>query len=202
MKIKENAAKWSKISFFEILVLGLMLVLFMVVWGSVRIERIFEKKDLPVLESLEEVAVYPQKVMEKSDNVERIAKAGGPTLATKVKEENLLARAITSKAVEKEKPRVLTSALPIVPPAVLYQAPPEYPLAAIENGFEGLTVLLLQILKNGQVGEVKLETSSGRGILDEAAILGVKNWHFAPARQGSEPVEVWFKIPIRFQLRS
>jgi len=202
MKIKEKFMAWRKISIFDLMILGLMVIFFLSVWGAVRLERFIEKRDLPLLESLEEVAVYPQRLVEKSKEVERIAKSATPALETVIKVESTLAKDLAAKAVKEESPRPLAPAVPLVPPAILYQAAPDYPLLAVEKNWEGITVLKLLVLKSGQVGEVKLESSSGCDLLDQAAIAGVKDWRFAPARRGAEAIEVWFKVPIKFLINN
>jgi protein TonB len=52
----------------------------------------------------------------------------------------------------------------------------------------------------GRAGEVKLQSSSGYEILDNAAIQTVKTWKFAPARRFGQPVTQWFLVPIKFSL--
>ncbi|MCK4893050.1 MAG: energy transducer TonB, partial [Calditrichia bacterium] len=33
------------------------------------------------------------------------------------------------------------------------------------------------------------------------ALASVKNWSFEPGMRGDEKVEMWVKVPIRFQLK-
>jgi len=91
----------------------------------------------------------------------------------------------------------ITYALPI------YQknAPPQYPLLARRRGYQGKVLLEVLVKKDGKVGSIRLARSSGYEILDSTAIKGVRNWLFHPAKRGDELVEMWVKIPIRFQLR-
>jgi len=37
-------------------------------------------------------------------------------------------------------------------------------------------------------------------LLDNAALEGVREWKFVPARKGAEPVEGWVRVPIVFRL--
>jgi len=91
----------------------------------------------------------------------------------------------------------ITYALPI------YQknTPPQYPLIARRRGYQGKVLLEVLVKKDGKVGSIRLARSSGYEILDRTAIKGVRNWLFRPAKRGDELVEMWVKIPIRFQLR-
>ncbi|MBW2641761.1 MAG: TonB family protein [Deltaproteobacteria bacterium] len=43
--------------------------------------------------------------------------------------------------------------------------------------------------------------SSGYPILDRAAKSSVKNWTFEPGMRGQEKVEMWVRVPIRFELK-
>ncbi len=78
--------------------------------------------------------------------------------------------------------------------------PPPYPAKARRRGYRGVTVLSAEILTDGSVGELKVTTSSGYEILDEAALRAVKTWTFHPALKNREPVSGWVDIPVRFEL--
>jgi len=43
--------------------------------------------------------------------------------------------------------------------------------------------------------------SSGFPILDRAALDSVKTWSFVPGRRVDKIVEMWVKVPIRFELK-
>jgi len=91
----------------------------------------------------------------------------------------------------------ITYALPIY----RKNTPPQYPLIARRRGYQGKVLLEVLVKKDGKVGSIRLARSSGYEILDRTAIKGVRNWLFHPAKRGDELVEMWVKIPIRFQLR-
>ena len=82
-----------------------------------------------------------------------------------------------------------------------YQVKPRYPETARRSGAQGTTLLKLQVLANGRVGEVLIEQSAGHHDLDNAAAEAVKKWLFEPARMGKEPVAVWVLLPIKFELQ-
>jgi len=79
--------------------------------------------------------------------------------------------------------------------------PPEYPRLAKRRGYEGTVVLGVLVDEEGRVKDMRLFRSSKYKILDKAAMASVKKWLFRPGMSGGEPVEMWVKIPIRFQLK-
>jgi periplasmic protein TonB len=81
-----------------------------------------------------------------------------------------------------------------------YQVKPEFPESARKANAEGTTLLKVEVLANGRVGEIVVTRSSGRQDLDDAAIAAVKQWRFEPARRGSTAVAMWANLPVRFQL--
>lgn len=91
--------------------------------------------------------------------------------------------------------------LPIVPPRIISQVWPEYPVSALEKGIEGMVLVQAYIGINGNTERLEVKTSSGYPELDEAAIKAVSNWQFAPATQNGAALASWFEVPIRFRLR-
>ncbi|MCF8080788.1 MAG: energy transducer TonB [Desulfobacterales bacterium] len=79
--------------------------------------------------------------------------------------------------------------------------PPDYPRLARRRGYQGTVVLDVLVDKTGRVKEVKVEESSGHGSLDRAAKQAVKRWRFTPGRRGDDPMDMWVKVPVRFELR-
>lgn len=77
---------------------------------------------------------------------------------------------------------------------------PSYPAFAQEQGWEGRVLLQVHVLANGKPATVQLKKSSGRKVLDEAAIRTVQRWSFAPAKRGSTPVDGWVEVPIDYKL--
>ncbi len=77
---------------------------------------------------------------------------------------------------------------------------PPYPMVARRMGYHGKVVLNVEVLAEGKAGQVKLHTSSGYEILDNAALQTVKTWRFSPARRFGQPVTQWFLVPIKFSL--
>ncbi|MBI4490486.1 MAG: energy transducer TonB [Deltaproteobacteria bacterium] len=82
-----------------------------------------------------------------------------------------------------------------------YQVKPRYPDSARREGAQGVTLLKVRVLENGNVGETYVEQSAGHPDLDRSAAEAVKKWRFEPARRGKEPIAVWVLLPVRFQLQ-
>jgi len=75
-----------------------------------------------------------------------------------------------------------------------------YPLSALRLSREGTVKLTFNLLKNGDINELKVINSSGYHALDSAALKAVKTIQpFIPARQYIASVEN-FLLDIRFQL--
>jgi len=93
--------------------------------------------------------------------------------------------------------------LPITPPVAIEgsQAQPSYPESARRLGIQGTATLRVQVLANGQVGEVAIEQSAGHPDLDQAAIDAARRWRFEPARRGKDPVPVWMRLAMTFALK-
>lgn len=79
--------------------------------------------------------------------------------------------------------------------------PPKYPAMARRRGYAGHVVLDVLVGQNGNVADLRLFSSSGYDILDKAAISSVKNWTFEPGMRGDETVEMWVRVPVRFELK-
>ncbi len=73
--------------------------------------------------------------------------------------------------------------------------PPRYPRLAILNGWEGETIVQLDINSQGEVSNVLIIQSSGYSILDEAVIKTLRAWRFEKA---SPRV---LEIPVKFVLK-
>jgi len=80
-------------------------------------------------------------------------------------------------------------------------SPPIYPRTARRRGWEGEVRLRLRIAETGRVLAVRVDRSSGHGLLDHAALEAVRNWRFQAAHLGDRSVETEVMVPIRFELR-
>ena len=84
----------------------------------------------------------------------------------------------------------------------LNNPPPVYPKAAQRQGLQGRVLLRVYVLASGQVGNVELKQSSGKPVLDDAALTAVRGWTFAPAKKGRTAIDGWTTVPIDFKLAS
>jgi len=78
--------------------------------------------------------------------------------------------------------------------------PPQYPRMAKRRGYEGRTVLEVEVFENGKVGDIVVAESSGFKILDEAAQDSVKEWSFVPGTRNGENIRQRVMVPVRFDL--
>ncbi|MBC7501242.1 MAG: energy transducer TonB [Herminiimonas sp.] len=84
--------------------------------------------------------------------------------------------------------------------AYLNNPPPAYPPLARRMGDEGKVMLRVFVTPEGTAGEVRVLTSSGSPMFDDAAMAAVRQWRFVPARQGDNAVAAWVQVPIVFKL--
>lgn len=85
-------------------------------------------------------------------------------------------------------------------PDYLQNPAPAYPETALENGWEGTVLLNVHVTGDGKADDVQIKHSSGRKILDNAAVATVAGWSFVPAKQGEQAVDSWVEVPIEFSL--
>ncbi len=78
---------------------------------------------------------------------------------------------------------------------------PHYPNVARKRGYEGRTLLRVEVLESGKVGRIKIATSSGFDVLDRAALASVRDWTFVPGTQNGKNMKQWVMVPIKFSLR-
>jgi len=93
--------------------------------------------------------------------------------------------------------------LPVFKARPLYKKNPrpEYPSVARRRRYQGTTLLEVLVDSQGRVGELRVSQSCGHDILDRAALTAVKGWLFEPGRKGDDTVDMWVRVPVRFQLR-
>ena len=60
--------------------------------------------------------------------------------------------------------------------------------------------MVVQVNVTGMPVDIHIESSSGHGILDRAAIKAVRRWRFSPALKGNIPVVGEVSVPINFRL--
>jgi len=80
--------------------------------------------------------------------------------------------------------------------------PPDYPTIAVRQGWQGTVLLRVRVLQTGAVESVEVMRSSGKKVLDDAAIHTVERWVFAPSTRGNAPIDGFATVPIEFKLDS
>ena len=81
------------------------------------------------------------------------------------------------------------------------ESPVAYPVALFEREVEASVVLRLFITADGVIDpdSTQVAESSGYPALDSAALAGVSDMTFAPARKDGEPVATLFLQPVHFR---
>jgi protein TonB len=79
--------------------------------------------------------------------------------------------------------------------------PPNYPRVAQRRRYEGTVLLDVFVDKTGRAAQVKVARSSGYAVLDRSAKADVSRWRFKPARKGTQTVEMWVQVPVRYVLK-
>ena len=87
----------------------------------------------------------------------------------------------------------------VEPPQLRRRVTPEYTDDALSRKIEGIVILEVVILKNGNVGPARIIRSLDAG-LDEKAITAVRRWTFLPGRYRGEAVDVLAEIEVEFRL--
>jgi len=78
--------------------------------------------------------------------------------------------------------------------------PPDYPPLAVRQNWQGTVLLRVRVLATGAVDGVEVVRSSGKKVLDDAAIHTVERWVFAPSTRGSAAIDGFATVPIEFKL--
>jgi protein TonB len=88
------------------------------------------------------------------------------------------------------------------PPQYWHTPQPPYPAVARANGWEGKTLLRLQVEADGTVSRAELLRSSGHDALDRTALRTAQQWRFHPAQRERGAVPCAVEVPISFRLRN
>jgi len=95
---------------------------------------------------------------------------------------------------------VMTEDLVDEPPKQVSTGSFRYPPSAKKQGIRGYVVLSVLVDIDGSVDQLQVLESNPSGVFDNAALQGVRAWHFEPAKYQGEVVKVWAKQKIRFDL--
>jgi protein TonB len=77
---------------------------------------------------------------------------------------------------------------------------PEYPRLAKRRGYEGRVLLEVLVAGSGKVEDLRILESSGYDVLDRSAMKSVEGWLFEPGSIGGRKVDMWVRVPVRFEL--
>lgn len=76
-----------------------------------------------------------------------------------------------------------------------------YPTEALEEGVEGTVVVMFIINKEGDVTDISTLTKNGYGLEEEATrVIGLTSGMWTPAKLRDKPVNMRFRVPVRFTL--
>jgi TonB family protein len=89
----------------------------------------------------------------------------------------------------------------LVMPSYREHPQPEYPRLARFRGQEGIVLLAAEVRRDGTVGQLRVEKSSGYALLDQSALNSVRKWKFSLGKKMGAPATIWVDIPIRFALQ-
>jgi protein TonB len=79
---------------------------------------------------------------------------------------------------------------------------PDYPAISIRQNEQGRVLLLIYVMPDGKVGDVKVSRSSGHPRLDASAMREAReSWRFLPAKDNSgQAIAAWGTFEVAFQL--
>ncbi len=77
---------------------------------------------------------------------------------------------------------------------------PPYPPAARRLGEEGVVIVGVWVLPDGQVGDARIEASSGFTRLDAAAVEQARRWRLKAATRDTVPFAQWYSVRVVFRL--
>jgi protein TonB len=112
-----------------------------------------------------------------------------------------LAGTVAPEAGEKAASALTTGEMIKARPAYRDNPRPEYPKLAKRRGYEGAVLLEVLVNKAGKVDDLRIVESSGYQVLDRSAMKSVKDWLFEPGSIGDRKVDMWVRIPVRFELK-
>lgn len=151
-----------------------------------------EPKQTRLQKKITPVTIRPIKQKHRLQPVPKKPAATAPSLESKP----IVAKRPV-KAAEPSTPRAIVKAKPIY-----HKNPkPTYPPIAKRRNWQGTTILLVDVSKQGEVKQISIEKSSGYKMLDKAALNSVKRWHFRPGTENGRAVPMEVLVPVHFQLQ-
>ena len=87
----------------------------------------------------------------------------------------------------------------VTAPAKVFDVAPVYPVIARSAGIDGTVILQATIGLDGRVEDVQVLRSVP--LLDEAALVAVRQWRYTPTRLNGQPAAVVMTVTVSFRLR-
>ena len=87
------------------------------------------------------------------------------------------------------------------PPQLVRAVPPVYPRAAFDQGFEGIVVVVVQVVVNREGFVERTSIVEGLPLLNAAAQAAVEQWEYRPAVRNGFRVPSVFGVSITFDFR-
>jgi protein TonB len=81
---------------------------------------------------------------------------------------------------------------------------PDYPAISIRQNEQGRVLLLIYVMSDGKVGDVKVSRSSGHPRLDASAMREAReSWRFLPAKDSrGQAIAAWGTFEVAFELNN
>lgn len=160
-------------------------------------ELVVKKKPTLKKEEVKKVDTPDMDRVEKKTEQKQTAYQKVQKVTTKTKETERMSANSDTKTDKGSKQGVI-----LAYPNYKVNPKPDYPMIARRRGYEGEVLVKVWVLKNGKVGDTKLEKPSGYNILDDSALDAVKEWEFIPGKKNGEAVSSWVTVPITFRLKN
>ena len=129
---------------------------------------------------------------QRSPNAIAMTIPGNDHNAARVSSAGLISPATQQQVGEESRPP-----FPVLTPKAIV-----YPRKAIRKGWEGQTVVVVEVLPGGSVGQMALAKTSGHKILDQAAQEAIKDWKFETEHEKDVAVPQYVDIPVTFKLQN
>jgi len=88
----------------------------------------------------------------------------------------------------------------VTEPNVIHKVNPKYPEEARKNKVMGEVVCEAVITTEGKVADVKIAETDDE-IFNQPTIDAIKQWEFEPATLDGKPVDVYYKLTVRYSLK-
>jgi TonB family protein len=108
--------------------------------------------------------------------------------------------------VESQHPRKIIKQVYALPPThaatqnITYNShyPPHFPQEAIKAGHYGVVTLMILVSAKGEIGDIRVDRSSGYPELDASAVEAARHWMFGPEEKNGVPQSGWVRMPVAF----